>query len=71
MAEGQQFLEHHSDLHAVRRSQRVELEGMAAGRPILVVRWPGDRAVDVCELAAVELWTAVDQRIAPGRALVA
>jgi hypothetical protein len=55
-AEGQHFLEHHCDLHAVRRSHGVELEGMAAGRKILVVRGPGDRADDVCELVAVRLF---------------
>jgi hypothetical protein len=56
MAEDRQFLEHHRDLHAVRRSHGVELERIAAGRQILVVRRPGDRAVDVRELAAVALF---------------
>src|SRR5665213_2766913 len=43
----QQLLEHHGDLHPVRRGQRVELQWMAPDRQFLVVGWPGDRSIDV------------------------
>src|SRR5665213_2358827 len=40
----QQLLEHHGDLHPVRRGQRVELQWMAPDRQFLVVGWLGDRS---------------------------
>src|SRR6202011_3867900 len=45
MAEGQQLLEHHRDLDAVRCALRVELQGVAADRQFLLVRRTGGRAV--------------------------
>ena len=68
MAQGQQLLEHHRDLHAVRCAERVKLQRMAANRQILVVRRSRDRAVDVREPAAIflvpgpDLWRCVVDR---------
>ena len=62
VAERQQLLQHHRDLHAVRRAERIELQRMAADRQLLVVRGPGDGAVDVGEAAAVGLVPGPDFR---------
>jgi hypothetical protein len=53
MALRQQFLQHHRDLHAIGRRQRIELERMASDRQLLVMGRPGDRPVDAGEPAAV------------------
>ena len=45
----QQLFQHHRDLHAVRRGERVELQRMTADRQLLLVRRPGDRPIDVGE----------------------
>ena len=55
VALGEQLLEHHRDLHAVRRRQRVELKRMAADGQLLLVRRARDRAVDVREATAALL----------------
>ena len=47
VAEGEQFLEHHSDLHAIRRAERIELQRMAADRQFLFVRGAGGRTIGV------------------------
>ncbi len=49
VAQREQFLQHHGDLHAVRRAERIELQRMAADRQFFFVRGAGDRTVDVCE----------------------
>ena len=41
------------DFDAVRGGERIQLKRMAPDRELLLVRWPGDRAVDVGESAAV------------------
>ena len=48
----QELLEHHRDLHPVRRRQRVDLERMFAHRQVLLVGRTGDRPVDLGEAAA-------------------
>ena len=48
----QQLLQHHRDLHAVGRAQRVELQRVPAARQLLLVRGAGDGAVDRREAAA-------------------
>src|SRR5690606_16730470 len=55
VTEREKFLEHHRDFHAVRRCQRVKLEGMLADGELLLVRRPGDGAIDVREASAVLL----------------
>jgi hypothetical protein len=55
MAERQQLLKHHGDLHTVRRSLGIELEGVATDWEFLVVRRAGDRPVDVREAPTVWL----------------
>src|SRR5581483_10582874 len=62
VAGGEQLLEHHGDLDAVGRSQRVELEGMSAYRQFLVMGRTGDRAVDSGEAAAAFLVPGPDFR---------
>ena len=55
VALGEQLLEHHRDLHAVRRRQRIELKRVAADGQLLFVRRARDRAVDVREATAAFL----------------
>src|SRR5581483_5935927 len=55
VAGGEQLLEHHGDLDAVRRCQRVELERMLADRQLLVMGRAGNRPVDGGEAAAALL----------------
>src|SRR5262249_51398284 len=51
VTEFQQLLQHHGDLHAVWRALRIELQRMAADWQLLVMRWTGDRTVDIGEAA--------------------
>ena len=67
LPEREQLLEHHRDLDAVGRAQRVELETVLAARQLLVVRRAGDRAVDVGEAAATLLVPGPDLRRLVGR----
>ena len=53
MAKGQQLLQHHRDLHAIRGAKRVKLQRMTAHRELLVVRGAGDGTIDVREPAAI------------------
>src|SRR5689334_2804256 len=62
MSFGEKLLEHDADLLAVRRRERIELEGMLADRQLLVMRRAGDRTIDVGELAAAWLFPLPDLR---------
>jgi len=55
VALGEQLLEHHRDLHAVRRRHRVELKWVAADGQLLLLRRARDRAVDVREATSALL----------------
>ncbi len=50
MAKRQQLLQHDGDLHAVGRSQRIQLQRLLAHRQCLVMGGTGDRAVDVAKV---------------------
>jgi hypothetical protein len=52
VAQRQQLFQHHGDLDAVGRGQRVQLQRVLAHRQLLVMRGAGDGPVDVGELAA-------------------
>src|SRR3546814_3597755 len=62
MARREQFLEHHRDLHAIGRTERIKLERMPADRQILVVRGPRDGSVDIGETPAAFLVPRPDFR---------
>ncbi|ENN88140.1 hypothetical protein RHSP_39340 [Rhizobium freirei PRF 81] len=62
MTKRQQLLEQDRDLHAIRRAERIELKRMAADRQFLFMRRPGDRTVDIGELAAIRLVPGPDLR---------
>mmetsp|Transcript_1028 Transcript_1028/g.2629 ORF Transcript_1028/g.2629 Transcript_1028/m.2629 type:complete len:265 (-) Transcript_1028:326-1120(-) len=62
VAEGQQLLQHHRDLDAIGRAQRVELQRVAADRQLTLVGGAGHWAVDVGKLAAAGLVPGPDWR---------
>ena len=70
MAERQEFLQHRRHLDAVGRGQRVQLQGMAADRQVLVVRRARRRAVDAREAAAGGGLPGPDVRRGVGRQIV-
>ena len=65
LAEGQQLFQEHRDLHAVWRSERVELESVLADRQLLLVCSSRDGTIDVGETPAAfgiplpDLWRRV------------
>ena len=71
-AGGQKLLEHDGDLDAVRSSQRIELERMAADRQLRLMRGAGDRAIDAGKATAAflvpgpDLWRLVSGGIIDG-----
>src|SRR3546814_17319171 len=62
MARREQLLEHHRDLHAIGRPERIKLERMLADRQILVVRRTRDGPVDIGEKPAAFLVPRPDSR---------
>ncbi len=62
VARREQFLEHHGDLHAVGRAERIKLERMLADRQVLVVRRTRDGPVDIGETTAAFLVPRPDLR---------
>ena len=67
MAQREQLLQHHRDLHAIGRAQRVELQRMAPDRQRPLVRGAGHRPVDAGELAAAGGVPGPDGGRGPGR----
>ena len=68
----QKLLEHHGDLDAVRRRQRIELEWMAADRQFGLMRGARNRAIDAGKTSAAlfipgpDLWRDVFGGIGDG-----
>src|SRR4029077_15914772 len=58
VTQGQQLLEQDRDLHAIGRTERVELQGVAADRELPLMRCACDRSVDVRKGATAGLGRA-------------
>ena len=62
VAQRQQLLQHHRNLHAVRCAERIELQRMPADRQFFLVLRPGGRPVDARERTPVLLVPGPDFR---------
>src|SRR3546814_19284929 len=65
MARREQFLEHHRDLHAIGRTERIKLERMLSDRQILAVRRPRARTVAIGETPAAFSFPRTSFRLPP------
>jgi len=69
-AKRKELLEHDGDLHTVRSSQGVELQGMPSHRKFALMGRTGDRPIDVCESTSVEFVPHPDLRRLEARTCV-